>query len=265
LVTPQELQSFIESIPPKPQILQETLRYVEQGELAKAANTASQDMVLAAYLRAFVNRPQFFFQKEVKELGQIFGILGTTGAKELLYHYMLHLFMPNKWELFALNAQRFDELQTMLSGYWRRIIDAEKITQPSIIAIISLLPASIIVTEMLFASHKKEVELLKNTKNIDYNTILERLIGVNLFDLAKTIGQTWEMEPKSLELLVCVSGKESCDDATLLKMARYMHLLFFYVLSKPDYIKSGLNDFLEFMPEFVEPIYESFTKIVEQK
>ncbi len=262
MVTSEELQQFIASIPPMPEILQQTIAYVEAGDLVKAAKTASEDIALSTYLRNFVNRPIFYFQKEVKDLNQIFGILGIAQAKELLYHYMMHLFSPKRWQLFDLNERSFNNLQVFLSSKWKSILDHLNVSDKNLSAIISLVPASIIVTEIIFSKHIQEVQLLKETKNIDYNTILERLVGVNLFDIAQMIGQTWELNPTAIKMMMASSGVQPCKESTLCTLAKYMHLLLFFTLSQSEYVECGLNDFLDFHPEFVEPIVADFYNLV---
>ena len=258
MITPEALQAFIKSIPPKPDVLQRTMILVNAGDLIKAAKVAQEDPALSSYLRNFVNNPMYFFKSEITDLNQVFGILGTIKAKELLYHYMMHLFSPKKWSLFALNENTFHNLQATLSTEWKNYLESEKINNEALQTVISLLPASIIATELIFSEHKDQVALLRQTKNLDYNTILERLVGVDLFDLAQMIGTSWEMDEKALKVLKNASGLNTLDDSELSNCSRYMHMLLFYVLSQPDYIKAGLNDFLDFQPEFVEPISEAF-------
>ncbi len=263
MVTSEELQNFITSIPPKPEYLQQTLALVEAGDLVKAAKVAQEDAALSTFLRTFVNRPIFFFKQDIKDINQIFGILGITQTRELLYHYMLHLFSPKKWKLFDLNEHTFGDLQVTLSSHWKKILEHEDIKDRNIAAIISLVPASIIVTELIFSSHIEEVQILRETKNLDYNTILDRLVGVNLFDLTQMIGETWDMDERALKLLKASSGLKGCGDSKLCKCARYMHMLLFYVLSQPQFLECGLNDFLDFNPEFVMPVMDEFPQIIE--
>ena len=258
MITPEALQNFIQSIPPKPAVLAQTIRLVEAGDLIKAAKTAQQDPALSAYLRDFVNNPMYFFKSTVTDLGQVFGILGTIQAKTLLYHYMAHLFSPKNWTLFALDEKKFSTLQAILHSQWKALLEHESIDDANLANVITLLPASIITTELIFKEHLKEVTLLRQTKRLDYNTILERLVGVDLFDLAQMIGQAWEMDTKAVTMLKNASGTHTLDDSLSSRCSRLMHLLFFYTLSQPDYIEAGLNDFLDFQPEFVEPVMETF-------
>lgn len=262
MVTSEELQAFISSIPPMPEVLQKTIAAVEEGELIKAANIAAEDIALSTYLRNFVNKPIFYFPNEVKDIKQIFGILGLAKAKELLYHYMMHLFSPKRWQLFDLNERSFNDLQIFLSNQWKIILEHLNIKDKDVTAVISLLPASIIVTELIFSKHIEQVQLLKETKNIDYNTILERLVGVNLFDIAQMIGESWELNKTSLKVMMASSGTKQCKESTLCTLAKYMHMLLFYTLSQAEYVECGLNDFLDFHPEFIQAIMDDFYSLV---
>ena len=264
MITSEELQNFISAIPPLPEQLKLTLELLESGDLVKAGKAASEDLILSTYLRNFVNRPIFFLKKDIKDVNQIFGILGLAKTKELLYHYMMHLFSPKRWELFNLNEHSFSSLQIQLSNYWKLILEKDNVDNTNITTLISLMPASIIVTELIFASHIKEVQILREAKNLDFNTILERLVGVNLFDLAEMIGQQWGMDANSLKILKASSGLQECGDSRSCKYARYMHMLLFYLLSQSEFLECGLNDFLDFHPEFVMPIMESFQDIIIQ-
>jgi len=265
VITSEALQDFISSIPPQPEQLKLTLDLLDQGELVKAGKAAAEDPALSTYLRTFVNRPIFFFQKEITDVSQIFGILGLAQTKQLLYHYMMHLFSPKRWELFDLNEHTFSDLQANLSSYWKKILDHEKINDESITTLISLVPASIIVTELIFSSHIDEVQLLREQQSLDYNTILERLVGVNLFDISEMIGQSWGMDAKSLKVLKASSGLKPCGESTRCKIAQYMHMLLFYILSRSEFLECGLNDFLDFNPEFVMSIMENFQSIVSEE
>jgi hypothetical protein len=131
---------------------------------------------------------------------------------------------------------------------------------------ITLIPSSVIVCEALFSKHKNDVELLRSTKDIDLNTILYRLSGYGLFDICVMIAKKWEMDPK-IELIIKASSGDASSkldgDIEEVKFGKWIHLLFFYIVSKPQYIDAGLNDFLEFDVEYVDDIYEEFMEIME--
>jgi len=263
MVTAEQLSEYISKIPPAPKVLQETISLLDDGDLVKAAQKAQEDKALTHYLRVLVNRPIYGFSNEVKELKQIFGILGLSNAKQILYNYFLHLIVPKKWQLFEINDTLFGDIQAQLNVNWNLLLSHEKIDDKNISSSISLLPASIIVCEEIFASKKEEVELLRSVKNLDYNTILGRLTKMDLFDVAVAISKKWDMPDQIGEILQCSSGVKPSEDPQIQKLGQYMHLLFFYVLSRPNIIGTGLNDFLEFQPDFIADVYEDFSSVLE--
>ncbi len=263
MVKIDDIKAYIAQIPPAPDVLKETLTFINEGELTKAAKCAQEDKALHVYLKTLVNKPIYGFKNEVSDLTQIFGILGTSGAQQVLYNYMLTLLSPKQWELFKLNESLFFELQAQLNQQWKQILRQLNIDDKDIESAITLLPASIIVCEALFKEHRDEVMLLRSVKEMDYNTILKRLCGMTLFDICNLIAKKWEMPPTIAAIVHAASGTETSNDNTIDQLGRWMHLLLFYEFSQAVYIEAGLNDFLEFHLEYAEPIYDDFMSLME--
>jgi HD-like signal output (HDOD) protein len=264
LITQEEIHGYIRSIPPSPAVLKTTLAYIQEGELAKAANEASQDPALKLFLQEIVNKPIYGFKNDIKDLKQIFGVLGLAQAEQVIYNYMISLLTPSKWELFSLNNKEFSEIQDSLTLTWKKILEHKGIDDKSLFSSISLLPASIIVCEALFKAKKDELDLLRSVKEIDYNTILKRLSGMDLFDLCAHIAKIWEMPEPIAQIVLASSGRTQQQDPQIIDLSKWMHLLFFYQLSQPLCVKAGLNDFIEFNIEYVQEIYEEFQDVVMQ-
>ncbi len=261
MITQDEIDAFIEKIPPTPTILKQTLAFVNQGELTKAAKTAEEDPALKSYLITQVNKPIYGFRNEVHDLSQIFGILGLSAAHQTLYNYMMSLLNPAKWELFKLNNTLFFDLQATLSTRWQKILVHLQIENKEIETSISLLPASIITCEALFKAHQNDVELLRTYKALDYNTILLRLGGMDLFDVCERIAKKWELPPEVSTIIQAASGIKPAQEQELDTLGRWMHLLLFHTLSQSAYVEAGLNDFVDFQIEYVEPVYEAFASL----
>lgn len=263
MVTAEDIKEYIKQIPPTPEILKQTLAFVNAGDLTKAAKTAQEDLALRAYLKDLVNKPIYGFKNEVSELPQIFGILGINGAKQSLYNYMLSLLSPKSWTLFTMNQHLFYDLQADLSNKWHDILVHLKIDDKDIESAITLLPSSVIICEALFKNNLKEVQLLHSSKNLDYNTILKRLTNLDLFDISKYIAKQWHL-PDNVGLIVqAASGTRTVENAQIKILSKWMHLLLFYELSQTKFIEAGLNDFIEFNTEYVMDIYEDFTTLME--
>ena len=263
MITAEDIKEYIKKIPPTPEILQQTLAYVNAGDLTKAAKKAQEDLALKAYLKDLVNKPIYGFKNEVSELPQIFGILGINGAKQSLYNYMLSLLSPKQWVLFKMNQHLFYDLQANLSNRWHDILVHLKIDDKDIESAITLLPSSIIICEALFKNNIKEVQLLRSNKNLDYNTILKRLTKLDLFDISKFIAKQWHL-PDNIGMIVqAASGNKNISNTQIDTLGKWMHLLLFYELSQSKFIEAGLNDFIEFNTEYVMDIYEDFIQIME--
>lgn len=263
MITKDEIDSFIDRVPPAPKVLKETLKLLNNGELTKAAKVAESDLALKAYLKSIVNNPIYMFKNEVSDISQIFGILGVSLSQQTVYNYMITLLNPSKWILFKLNEESFYELQAQLSKKWEIILEHLGIKDKEIYAAITLLPSSIIISEALFCQKIENVNLLRTTKALDYNTILKRLCGVSMFDICEQIAIKWEMDEVIPKILQASSGVNPSKDKKINNLGKWMHLLLFYELSQERFVKAGLNDFIDFQVEYVDTIYDEFAKLME--
>ena len=263
MITKDKITNFIEKIPPAPQALQETLSLLNVGELTKAAKVAQTDLALKSYLQNLVNKPIYGFKNEINDISQIFGILGVSSSQQSVYNYMMTLLSPSKWLLFKLNSHSFNELQDTLSKKWEIILEHLNINDKNIQSSITLLPASVIVSEALFCEKIDEVKLLRNTKALDYNTILIRLCGIGLFDICEQISKKWDMPDEIAKIIQAASGINPSEDEEINLLGKWMHLLLFFELSKEMFIEAELNDFIDFQIDYVSDIYEEFATLME--
>lgn len=263
MITKDKIDTFIEKIPPAPEALRATLMHLNAEDLTKAANIAKEDKALNAYLKELINKPIFGFRTEVHETSQIFGILGVAKSQQAVYNYMMTLLSPSKWLLFKLNKSSFYNLQAELTASWQKILKHLNVIDKDIESSISLLPASIIVSEALFCEKIDDVNLLRSINPIDLNTILKRLCGSDLFDISEKIAQKWEMNEKVSQIIQASSGVKPSDDKDINRLGKWMHLLLFFTLSQEKYYEAGLNDFIDFQLEYVEDIYSEFATLME--
>lgn len=263
MITNETINDFIEKIPPSPQALKITLSLLNNGELVKASQIAQTDIALKVYLKNIVNKPIYGFTREVSDISQIFGILGVSSAQQTVYNYMMTLLSPKKWVLFKLSEPTFYELQARLSRKWKQILQHLEIDDNNIESAITLLPASIIVAEALFNNKKTDVDLLRSVNNLDLNTILSRLSGVDLFDICEKISIKWEMPPSTSQIIQASSGFKPSSNDTYNQLGKWMHLLLFYELSQPIFIEAELNDFIDFKIDYVNDIYNDFTRLMD--
>lgn len=263
MITNKQIDLYIEKIPPAPKTLKETLLLLNSGELTKAAKVASEDAALNSYLKNLVNKSIYGFKNSVSDVAQIFGILGVPGSQQAVYNYMINLLSPKEWLLFHLNQTSFYHLQDELSTNWKKILKSLDITDKDIESAITLLPASIIVSEALFREKIDDINLLRSVNPIDLNTILQRLCNKDLFDICEQIATKWEMPNKVIQITQAASGLKPPEDTQLNTLGKWMHLLLFYTLSKPSFIEAQLNDFINFQIDYVQDLYMDFNELME--
>lgn len=263
MITKEIIDHYIEKIPPAPKVIKEALTHLNNGDLTKAAKVAQEDKALSTYLKVLVNKPIYGFRHEVNDISQIFGILGVNRSQQAVYNYMMTLLSPSKWQLFKLNSVLFYNLQADLSVNWQKILSHLNIDDKDIESSISLLPASIIVSEALFCEKIEDVNLIRSVNHIDLNTILKRLSGFDIFDICQMIANKWEMNETITQVLQAASGIKPSDDENINMLGKWMHLFLFYTLSQPKYIEAELNDFIEFQIDYVGDIYDDFSTLME--
>jgi len=260
MVSKKDLESYIKNIPPKPNIIKRTLEAVQKKDLRMAGEIAKEDIVLVKYMQNLIDKPIFGLRHKVEDVTQIFTILGGDMIYELLHHYLLSLLSPKDWRVFKLDDDRFKELQANLSFYWSKILEYENIEDKDISSAITLLPVTIILCDELFHNSKSELEILSDSSMIDYDFLLNKLTEVHLKDLSIKIGRYWEYSEKSLNIIKASTKSRTPLDPQTVRLGQWMHLLLFYVLSKPMFINSELNTFIKFDIEYIKPVYDSFEK-----
>lgn len=263
MINKEKIDAYIEQIPPAPDALKKTIMFLNAADLTKAAQSAKEDLALSSYLKELVNKPIFGFKNEVSDISQIFGILGVEKSQQAVYNYMISLLSPSKWKMFKLNRNSFHDLQADLTINWQKILHHLDITDKEVQSSITLLPASIIVSEALFCEKQDDVNLLRSVNPIDLNTILQRLCGMDLFDISQRISQKWDMDATIAQIIQSASGVKPSHDPKINELGKWMHLLLFYTLSRQNYIEAGLNDFIDFQIDYVEDIYPDFAQLME--
>ncbi len=255
-----DIDRYLDSIPPIPKTIKSTLLYLDKADMLQAANIAKEDVVFVEYLSDVVNKPIFGFRDEIRNVNQIFGILGLNRAKQMIYSYYMQIILPKKWEVFDFSSKKFQDLQANLMIQWSKILDALAIQNRDIEHSITLIPASLIVCEMLFRDIKDTISLLRDTKEITYDAILYKMSGYRLLDVVEKIAKKWEFKKSTAVFIKSALGSESKREIDI-----YLRLLLSYEMSKPYIIDSGLNDFFDFSLDFKEKDISKFQSIIDME
>ena len=257
MITENDLENYLHSIPPVPENIRNCINSLEEDDLTKAAYYAKLDNALSDFLITIVNRASFGFRERVTDISQIFGILGVSQSKAILHTYLVNLLSPKKWDYFALTNKEFIEFQTRMIEGWNKILDYlhedDKYTSSAI-----LLAASVAISEALFRDNKDDVNLILSVKNLSYNSVLQRLTGKSLFDLASFIGKNWNIDDDVIELFKTINKI----DMNSPKITKFLHLFIFYELSQPSLLRSGLNTLIDFEIDSILDIHEEFNKVI---
>ncbi len=262
MVTSQQIGEYLKRVPPLPKALRGALDSLAKGELASAAKAASADPSLIHYLKQVVNSAAYGFKQELKEPIQIFSALGIERAKQLLYAYMVHSVAPQKWGYFSLEKGGFTQFQVSFMQKWEKIVSAEKIDEKYMSAA-AIMSAGLIVADAIFADHASDVALIRESGDLDLDTILERVSRFRFEQLVAAIAKKWEVSEDVTRLVSLAFGKADCEDSDdLCRPARFLHLLLFYELSRPVMLDAGANSFISFNPEFAMPVLGRFEEIV---
>lgn len=259
----EDIDKYLETIPPIPNTIKSTLFHLNNNDMVQAANIAKEDKVFSSYLVEIVNKPIFGFANSVTNINQIFGILGLERAKQIIAGYYIQLITPKEWEVFDFSNKKFQDLQANLIQGWNEILKELKIDDENLQQSISLIPASLIVCEMIFRDIKDTILLLRESKHMSFDEILYKMCGYKLFDVVLKIAKKWEYDDDIIVFMKDFSQNKIQENISEIRRKEiiFLRLLINHEMSKPYTIKSGLNDFFDFPMDFDESYIAQFLKI----
>lgn len=258
------IENYIESIPPVPKIVKRCSEALIAGDMILAADIANEDRALTHYLQSIVNKPIFGFRNEVKNSRQIFGILGLSKAKQLIYGYYILLILPKKWKVFDFDSNKFQNFQARLIFNWGKIVKSLEDEDSEIIQAISIIPASLVVSEMLFSDINSTVKLLRETKQLSYETILKKMTKRTFFDISSLIAKKWDFSEDIVDLIAKIGDANAGDFGKNALAITYLRLLLIYEMSRPVMVQSGLNNLFDLEPIFDDEITNNFYRIIQE-
>ncbi len=261
MIDQKDIIEYIKKIPPLPKSIEECLKYLQKEDLTNAAKIIENDKNLTSYLIEIVNKPYVGFISEIKNINQILTILGAKNARQILYGYLLSLITPKSWKVFNMTNKDFYDLQSKMISDWNKILSYENMNEEDLKIVINFILLAILTAEEIFKDHFEDITVIKQVKEVNYDELLLKFTNTSLLEIAALISKKWKANETIILLLKDLSKKDA-SNKNYGKFIKYLHLLLFYELSQPKFIKAGLNDFMEFDPSFVEDILENFMKIV---
>jgi HD-like signal output (HDOD) protein len=253
LISVDNIKKYLKEIPPVPENVRRALEYLKNGELKKAAMEAEKDIVLKKQIERIVNSAYFSLPNRVEDSVQLFSMIGIEMAKNLIYSYLVSLLKPKEWKIFHINFEDFQaDFLRLYEKYM--IIEFGEETYKKYSELGALIPAAVVVADSLLGEKKEKLELITSSAPIEIGTLLKRMTGVTLFGIAAKIAQIWELEKEKIDI-ISKSECIKCDN----KIAALIHFLFFYLVSKPQFIE--LNSLIEFNPECIKYIPKTYERI----
>ncbi|MGE4296167.1 MAG: hypothetical protein AB7E49_10740 [Campylobacterales bacterium] len=261
IASAEAVRAYIEKIPPMQETLRQCYQALGEGNLPAAARFAAADPALLYYLRQLTTRPLYGFGAPIKDPAQIFGVLGLGGSRSAVESFVFSRLMPEHFLVFEIKTARFMAFQDDFLAHWLKVLKRLGADEMRYGALPPLLMGAIVVADAVFGAQREAVAALKSAQPIDYDTLLKRFAGVSLFGVVEEIARRWELPDAALSVLKILNDRSGGEMQEAL-LARWLHLLFFYILSQPEMVAAGLNDFIPFDPGYAAPVMEAFESVV---
>ena len=111
MIDKAQINNLIEQIPAIPSLLKVCEKELLTGNLTKAAKVISDDLAFVSYMQTLINSPAYGLKSEIKDINQIFTLLGANGVLSVLNSYTVLLNTPKKWQIFNIDNYDFANLQ----------------------------------------------------------------------------------------------------------------------------------------------------------
>ena len=175
-------------------------------------------------------------------------------VKNLVYSCIVSLLEPKQWKIFNINFRDFQA--EFLSIYEKcMLLEFGKETYKKYSEIGAIIPVSVCICDMLLGEEKEKLDLILKSAPIEIGTLIKRMTGTTLFEIAAMIGKIWELDKQKCEII----KNSECLECN--KISALIHFLFFYLVSKPQFI--DLNSLIEFNTKCIEFIPKTYKRILD--
>lgn len=264
VLSDEMLNAYIQQIPAMPKTLESALTLLDENDLQGAAKVVEEDPALSFYLRTQVNKSHIL-RHQIEDIRQVFSTLGIIPARQFLLSYMINFLCTESWDFFTYTHEQFGKLQIRFLDEWNKILAYEGLEKDRELALVGiLLPAVFVVCDQIFAKRAEEIRLMQQLQHLDCNALMQRLVGMSLFQLAGIIGHKWNLPKRATKVVLFAEGENEpeFEEAEALHLGRYLHLLIFYILSRPEECESNMLGFCFFNSDFIDPVREPFQKMM---
>ena len=254
LISKKEILKYLNEVPPVPENVKNALNALKEGDLKKAAIEASKDIVLKKRIENVVNSAYYSLPNKVDDMIQLFTMLGIEKTRSLVYSYLVSLLEPKEWKIFNIN---FFDFQAAFMAEFEKYVSFEfdEATYKKYAEIGAIIPAAVCVCDSLLGDKKDDVEIILSSAPLEYSTLIKRMSGASLFGISAKIAEIWGLEKEKIDILK-KSECEKCDN----KIAALIHFVFFYLVSKPQFL--DINSLIEFKTECIKLIPKTYERII---
>ncbi|WP_456480524.1 HDOD domain-containing protein [Nautilia sp.] len=256
LISEKEICEYLRSVPSVPEKAVNVLKALKKGDIKSAAVLTENNPPLKERIGHIVNSAYFSLPNRVENTLQLFTMIGIETAKSLVYGYMVSLLAPEKWRVFSFDFKDFQaKFLSFYKTYMKIEFGEEAYEKYSEIG--AVIPAAVCVCESLLADKSNEVALITDNAPVELGTLIKRMSGYTLFEIAAKIAQIWELEEEKC-IIIKKSECNRCEE----RISALIHFLLFFIVSRPAFM--DLNSIMEFNPECMELIPKTTQRIINE-
>lgn len=254
LISKEDILKYLSNVPPVPENVKKALEYLNKGDIKNAAIEAEKDLVLKKQIEKVVNSAYYSLNNKVNDMLQLFTLLGMEKSRSLIYSYLVSLLEPKSWKIFKINF--FDFQGAFMKKYEESmILEYDEKTYKKYAEIGAIVPAAVCVCDSLLGDKKEQVNIVMSSVPLEYSTLIKRMSGFSLFELAGKIAFLWGLDEEKIEIL----KKSECKKCSE-KMPALIHFVFFALVSRKEFV--DINSLIEFNPQCIELIPKTYERMI---
>ncbi len=254
LISKNDILNYLSKVLPVPENIQKALEYLNSGDIRNAAAKAEKDFILKKQIERVVNSAYYSLNKKIDDMVQLFTLLGIEKSRSLIYSYLVSLLEPKEWKIFKIN---FFDFQSAFMDTFEKAMTLEFDEQifKKYAEIGAIIPAAVCVCEYLLGDKKDQVDIVMSSAPLEYSTLIKRMSGFSLFEIAAKIAFFWGVDEEKTEIL----KKSECKECSE-KMPALIHFIFFALVSKKEFL--DINSLIEFNPECINLIPKTYERMI---